>query len=193
MPLLRSLQKPCQQGIDRYMSDQTTIFIVENDDFVRKHAAFGLNMLGLLDCVQMVETAPDVADSAVITLQKPIRIGRIADQILHQLSYIDGSAQQNIAIGAHRLDVHQGLFYRNDEQGVRLTEKEVALLQILSEAAGDAVPRDMLLDRVWQYAEGVETHTLETHIYRLRQKIEKDPTAPELLQTNDDGYFLCLG
>lgn len=71
---------------------------------------------------------------------------------------------------------------------IRLTEKERDILMILIEADGQPVSRADLLDRVWAYVDGVETHTLETHIYRLRQKIESDPTRPTLVLTDEDGY-----
>ncbi len=57
-------------------------------------------------------------------------------------------------------------------------------------AAGRPVPRQILLNEVWGYNSAVTTHTLETHIYRLRQKIEADPSAPRLLLTKGGGYWL---
>ena len=57
--------------------------------------------------------------------------------------------------------------------------------------AGDQViGRDVLLNEVWGYNSGLDTHTLETHVYRLRQKIERDPSNAELLVTEADGYRL---
>ncbi len=79
------------------------------------------------------------------------------------------------------------------EQGglsVKLTEKEQDILLYLHSCEGRAVSRQNLLDHVWGYAEGVETHTLETHIYRLRQKIEEDPASPKILVTDNEGYYL---
>lgn len=80
-----------------------------------------------------------------------------------------------------------------DGMVTRLTEKERDLLSVLLAARGAVVARDDLLDRVWGFAPGVETHTLETHIYRLRQKLETDPTAPVILTTDGDGYRLITG
>jgi DNA-binding response OmpR family regulator len=75
----------------------------------------------------------------------------------------------------------------------RLTEKERDVLSVLLAARGAAVARDDLLDRVWGFVPGVETHTLETHIYRLRQKLETDPADPVILTTDGDGYRLIVG
>jgi DNA-binding response OmpR family regulator len=73
---------------------------------------------------------------------------------------------------------------------IRLTEKEAAMLDLLWQAAGTVVPRDALLARVWGYQAGLSTHTLETHVYRLRRKIERDPAHAELLITELGGYRL---
>jgi DNA-binding response OmpR family regulator len=72
---------------------------------------------------------------------------------------------------------------------VRLTEKETNILKYLQRAGG-TVSREVLLHEVWGYNPAVSTHTLETHIYRLRQKIEKDPSHAQLLVTESGGYRL---
>ena len=73
-----------------------------------------------------------------------------------------------------------------------LTDTEVQILCYLYVAAQQPISRQDLLDNVWGYHKDVETHTLETHIYRLRQKLERDPAAPEILVTAADGYVLKL-
>jgi DNA-binding response OmpR family regulator len=73
---------------------------------------------------------------------------------------------------------------------VRLTDKEAAILKYLYRAGERAVGRDTLLGEVWGYNAGVTTHTLETHVYRLRQKIEKDPSKATILVTDQGGYRL---
>src|SRR3712207_250436 len=73
---------------------------------------------------------------------------------------------------------------------VRLTDKESNILKYLYRAAGRSVPRQVLLNEVWGYSSSVTTHTLETHIYRLRQKIEADPSRARLLLTEGGGYRL---
>jgi DNA-binding response OmpR family regulator len=73
---------------------------------------------------------------------------------------------------------------------VRLTEKETAILKYLYRAGDRVIGRDNLLGEVWGYNAGVTTHTLETHVYRLRQKIERDPAAAQILVTEPGGYRL---
>ncbi|HYS46036.1 MAG TPA: response regulator transcription factor [Rhizomicrobium sp.] len=72
---------------------------------------------------------------------------------------------------------------------VRLTEKETNILKFLHASPG-TVPRDILLHEVWGYSPAVATHTLETHIYRLRKKIEQDPAKAQILLTEGGGYRL---
>ena len=82
-----------------------------------------------------------------------------------------------------------GWILRPTGRRIHLTEKETAILRYLYRA-GETVPRETLLQEVWGYNSGVTTHTLETHIYRLRQKIEKDAAAPAILVTEAGGYKL---
>ena len=79
-----------------------------------------------------------------------------------------------------------------DKKGgkIRLTEKETSILKYLYRAGEKVISREVLLHEVWGYNAGVTTHTLETHIYRLRQKIERDPSRAELLITEAGGYKL---
>lgn len=73
---------------------------------------------------------------------------------------------------------------------IDLTEKEVATILYLWQTP-NAVTREDLLRDVWEYAADTDTHTIETHIYRLRQKIEQDPSRPDYLLTEKDGYQLA--
>jgi DNA-binding response OmpR family regulator len=82
---------------------------------------------------------------------------------------------------------------RASNRRIHLTLKEVALLRSLHRDRNCVVDRQHLLNEVWGYHASVRTHTLETHIYRLRQKIERDPTQPRLLVTSRKGYCLKLG
>ncbi len=83
---------------------------------------------------------------------------------------------------------------RDGTRPIKLTEKETNILRYLYKAAGKAVGRDELLEKVWGYNSGVTTHTLETHIYRLRQKVEppKDELTnhTRIILTEPGGYAL---
>ena len=77
--------------------------------------------------------------------------------------------------------------HENGDRKIRLTEKETAILKYLFRAGEKVIGRDVLLNEVWGYNSGVTTHTLETHVYRLRQKIERDASNAELLVTEPGG------
>lgn len=74
-----------------------------------------------------------------------------------------------------------------------LPDKEAQLLVTLLNANGETISKEELLKQVWNYSPNIDTHTLETHIYRLRQKIESDPANPVLLKNTEDGYCLVVG
>ena len=119
----------------------------------------------------------------------PVRLGVVLDYIAGLLR---APKQRFYAIGSssYTLDTQNHVLECEESEPIRLTEKEAALLVVLAQAEGRAVERQAVLKAVWDYAESVETHTLETHIYRLRQKIEVDPAAPAILVTDGDGYRL---
>jgi len=95
-------------------------------------------------------------------------------------------------IGPYTFQPANKLLIDNDDQRkVRLTDKETAILKYLYRAGDKTVSRDVLLDEVWGYNAGVTTHTLETHVYRLRQKIEREPSNARLLVTEPGGYRLA--
>ncbi len=106
-----------------------------------------------------------------------------------QMKYRALTAPRELALGSATLDTATRDFTQNGAT-VSLTEKEAAILVYLSRRDTPATRDDLLRD-VWQYANGVDTHTIETHIYRLRQKIEADPEKPKILLTKKDGYQLA--
>ncbi len=129
-----------------------------------------------------------------VQFSKPVRIGAVGDAIEKQLKLQSQSAQIKVlSVGLWELDMVHNLLSREDKPGAgpRLTDKEKEILLFLHENADQSVSREDLLKAVWGYAEGIETHTLETHIYRLRQKIEEDPAKPENLLTTETGYILA--
>ena len=80
----------------------------------------------------------------------------------------------------------------DDSKRIRLTEKETAILMRLSAANGESVNRKTLLEEVWGYKAGINSHTLETHIYRLRKKIEQLGSSSSFLTTSREGYKLLF-
>jgi DNA-binding response OmpR family regulator len=103
-------------------------------------------------------------------------------------------APEPIRIGPFEFSLEDKALRRCDANlRIRLTEKEAAILAFLHRMGERAVPRQELLTEVWGYHPEVTTHTLETHIYRLRRKIEADPAKASLLITEAGGYRLAAG
>lgn len=123
---------------------------------------------------------------------KPFKLGVLLARIRAQLRQFEQSEDAVFGIGPYTFRPASKLLLDNEKAGkkVRLTEKETAILKYLLRAGLKPVPRETLLAEVWGYNAGVSTHTLETHIYRLRQKIERDPGAARLLITDPGGYRL---
>jgi DNA-binding response OmpR family regulator len=119
---------------------------------------------------------------------KPFRFAVLLARIRAQLRQYEQSEDATFNVGPYVFKPAQKLLTDGDGKKIRLTEKEAAIIRYLFRAGQKAVTRDELLEEVWGYNSGVTTHTLETHVYRLRQKIEKDPSNAEILVTENGGY-----
>jgi DNA-binding response OmpR family regulator len=121
---------------------------------------------------------------------KPFRLGVLLARLRAHLRQHEHSEDAVLQIGPYTFRPNlKMLIDEAINKKIRLTEKETAILKYLYRA-NDSVGRDTLLGEVWGYNAGVTTHTLETHVYRLRQKIERDPSKAEILVTDQGGYRL---
>jgi DNA-binding response OmpR family regulator len=122
---------------------------------------------------------------------KPFRLNVLLARLRAQLRQSAHRDDAVFAIGPYTFQPSAKLMTdASRRRKVRLTEKETAILRYLYHAGDRAIGRETLLDEVWGYNAGVTTHTLETHVYRLRQKIERDPAHAEILVTEPGGYRL---
>ncbi|WP_029351786.1 response regulator transcription factor [Bosea sp. 117] len=121
---------------------------------------------------------------------KPFRFAVLLARIRAQMRSHEASEDAVFTIGPYTFRPGAKMLVTERNSKIRLTEKETAILRYLYRAGKKPVAREILLQEVWGYNSGVTTHTLETHIYRLRQKIEKDPSHPNLLATEAGGYKL---
>ncbi len=124
-------------------------------------------------------------------IAKPFRLNELLARLRAQLRIFENSEDAVFSIGPYTFRPSAKLLqepHRN--RRIRLTEKEAAILKFLYRAGTKSVARQILLNEVWGYNAAVTTHTLETHIYRLRQKIEPDPANARLLVTEGGGYRL---
>ncbi len=119
---------------------------------------------------------------------KPFRFAVLLARIRAQLRQHEQSEDATFTVGPYTFKPSQKLLIDESGNKIRLTEKEAAIIRYLYRADQKVVTRDVLLEEVWGYNSGVTTHTLETHVYRLRQKIERDPSNAEILVTESGGY-----
>ncbi len=125
-------------------------------------------------------------------ITKPFRLGVLLARIRAHIRQHERSDDAVFTIGPYTFQPSAKLLVDNsDNRKVRLTDKEAAILKYLYRASDRVVGREVLLDEVWGYSAGVTTHTLETHVYRLRQKIEEDPSKAAILLTEPGGYRLA--
>lgn len=124
-----------------------------------------------------------------LDMEKPQRLGSLLRQMDLMLAE-PALYLPDIRIGAYTLKAQDRILSHPEKTDIALTDREVDILAFLAKQRGAAVSRDDLLKNVWEYQAGVDTHTLETHIYRLRQKIETAADAPEILLTDGGGYRL---
>ena len=149
----------------------------------------------------IVLTAHDSDADAVLGLDsgandyvgKPFRFVVLLARIRSQLRQYEASEDAEFQIGAYTFRPTSKNLVDARGTRLRLTEKEAAILRYLHRADQQPVPRETLLKNVWGYNANVTTHTLETHIYRLRQKIEDNPAEAQLLVTEAGGYKLVAG
>jgi DNA-binding response OmpR family regulator len=121
---------------------------------------------------------------------KPFRFAVLLARIRAHLRQHEHSEDAVFKVGPYTFKPSAKMLVRQDNRKVRLTEKETAIIKFLLRSGEQIVSRDVLLQDVWGYNAGVTTHTLETHVYRLRQKIERDPSHAEILVTEGGGYKL---
>ena len=123
-------------------------------------------------------------------IAKPFRVNELLARLQAQLRLFDTSEDAVFTIGPYTFRPSAKLLVGSDKRRLRLTAKEVDILKFLYRHANRVVSRQVLLYEVWGNNAGVTTHTLETHVYRLRQKIETDPANCRILMTAPGGYRL---
>jgi DNA-binding response OmpR family regulator len=144
-------------------------------------------------------TAADSEDDTITGLNagandyvtKPFRMAVLLARVRAHLRQHNQSDDAIFIVGPYKFQPAAKMLVVGDGQKkIRLTEKETAILKYLYRVGNKTVSRETLLGEVWGYNAAVTTHTLETHVYRLRQKIELEPSAARLLITEPGGYRL---
>lgn len=150
-------------------------------------------------CPIIMLTGADTETDTILGLEagandyitKPFRLGIFAARLRAHIRQHERSDDAVFNVGPYTFKPGAKLLVNPaTRKKIRLTDKETAILKYLYRSGSRVISRDVLLDEVWGYNAGVTTHTLETHVYRLRQKIEEDPSRAQLLVTEAGGYRL---
>ena len=123
-------------------------------------------------------------------IEKPFKIQHLNKKISIILAKISNSNEITHKIGPFMFFPQKKVIMLGDKTKVELTEKEVDILKCLIRSGEEIVDKDKLLKQVWNYSSDVTTHTLETHIYRLRQKLEIDSSIPRLIISKGGGFTI---
>lgn len=187
-------------GVQRARNDHVDLVVMDVGlpDMDGREAVKLLRKSGYKAPIIML-TAQDSESDTVLGLEagandyvsKPFRFAVLLARIRAQLRQFEQSEDATFSVGQYTFRPSAKLLVDERGQKIRLTEKETAILKYLYRAGEKVVTREILLHEVWGYNSGVTTHTLETHIYRLRQKIERRPANAELLITEGGGYRLA--
>ena len=124
---------------------------------------------------------------------KPFVLSRFFDALKSSINIFENSDEGNIEFNQYILyPSRKEIFNQRDETTTKLTEREVSMIKYLYKNADRTVSKNDLMQEVWEYSADVATHTVETHIYRLRQKIEQDNSDNQIIITSEGGYQLKL-
>lgn len=186
-------------GVEAAKTVQPDLILLDVDlpDFNGREACRRMRDAGVAAPIIMLTAATSDTDTidgleagADDYVAKPFKFAVLLARIRAQLRSHEQSENAVFHLGPYEFRPAQKLLIDDAKKKVRLTEKETNILKYLYRAGGKPVGREELLTEVWGYNAGVTTHTLETHIYRLRQKIEPDASAAKLLVTEAGGYRL---
>jgi DNA-binding response OmpR family regulator len=188
-------------GFNRASAERFDVILLDHGlpDIAGREVCRRLRAAGMRTPIIMLTAAASETDmiagldaGANDYLVKPFRLGELLARVRAQLRQHEASQDASFAVGPFTfLPGSKMLVEQVKNRKVRLTDKETQILRYLCRARDQVISRETLLGEVWGYNAGVNTHTLETHIYRLRQKLESDPANAELLVTGPGGYRLA--
>jgi DNA-binding response OmpR family regulator len=155
-----------------------------------RHQGHSMPIIMLTGANEETDVVRGLDSGASDYIAKPFRASELLARLHAQMRIFDRSEQAVFPVGPYTFRPAKRLLHdAAKNRRIRLTDKETAVLKFLYRSDA-AVNRQILMHEVWGYNSTVTTHTLETHIYRLRQKIEQDPANPSLLVTEGGGYRL---
>ena len=155
-----------------------------------RSAGYNKPIIILINRNNNLDNSDDHNHKADEYIVKPFRYPVLLKSIETQLHKFKKSENTQYSIGNYAFKPNSKILESNEGKSIRLTEKENNILNFLYKNLGNVINRETLLHEVWGYNSKVTTHTLETHIYRLRQKFEDDPSNACFLITEPGGYKL---
>lgn len=181
----------CDGSLELITAHAPDLLLLDAEAGLAESARAGFGGPILLLCAAS-DARPKLPEGPAEYIGRPFRFVDLLARIRANLRPQEAAAGDCLVIGAYRFRPGAGELVHEAGRRLRLTEKEAAILSRLALAGGEAVARDILLRDVWGYHPAVTTRTLETHIYRLRRKIESDPSGARLLVTEKSGYRLVF-
>ena len=182
----------------RVLKADLILLDVDLPDFDGREVCRQVRAAGVSSPIIMLTAASEDADTirgldagANDYVTKPFRFAVLLARIRAQLRSHEQSEDAVFRVGPYEFRPAAKMLVDDRQHKIRLTEKETNILKYLYRAGEKPVSREELLAEVWGYNAGVTTHTLETHVYRLRQKIERDAGGAKLLLTETGGYRLA--
>ena len=176
--------------------------IILNPELLKGRVQNYLDLIGLTGVLAPiiftgeVKDFPEVEDQNIgrllVCIQRPFKIIMLLESIRRLLSKYDFSSEVIIPLGNIQFFPGSKFIKMENGQKVNLTEKETNILKYLCQSKDQIVSREVLLDEVWGHTTSLSTHTLETYIYRLRQKISAKLNGKELIITKKGGYQLLI-
>ena len=149
-------------------------------------------VVSLVPIIYLYHSDNEVNDIGVAKLPKPIYFPQLLSRIKKEMRDFVINKNREIEIGPYSFNYLMKRLVTKTGSEIRLTEMETKILNFLYESNGKLIKRDTLLTEVWGYKSEVMTHTLETHIYRLRKKISTNCISQNLLVSEPGGYRLEL-
>ena len=128
-----------------------------------------------------------------IFMFKPLILPTLLNQIQTTINVFENSTDGFLRFGDYELRPREKEIYNTKtKKTTKLTEREVNIIQYLYKSPNDCVSKNELLQNVWEYSSDASTHTIETHIYRLRKKVEQTTRDKQLIQAEEGGYKLIF-
>ena len=179
------------ETVDEYAAETVFDAVVVDEDAAAARELRAQLLQTPLFLLWPAETEP-VSEQGVTVIRKPFRLEYLLEALQAGINTAP-AAEATLARNGCLLDLAAKEIHYADGNRIKLTERETAILKYLYKAGAKIVGKAELLAEVWGYNPEATTHTVETHIYRLRQKIESDAAAGQVILTEENGYRLNLG